>query len=206
MSTPVLVRPATDADIAAVNALHAHYVLHTVLTFGLTPNTDGDALSKLHAVRAAGLPYAVAEAGGAVVGFSYVAPFRAVLAGYAHTVELSLFCAPEWVGKAIGRRLLERVLDVLCHPEAYGDEWVSEHRRTDGRVAQVLAVMALDEQGRDGGWALKEWYERFGFVQAGYLRRVGKKFGRWSVRVGRCRRGADARLDTVYLQLDVGSG
>jgi L-amino acid N-acyltransferase YncA len=182
--TSLSLRPATASDIPTINAIHAHYVTHTVLTFLLFPNSDTTALSKLDSIRSSGLPYIVAcdpssPSHSEPVGYVYATPFRGVKGGYAGTVEISIYCSPTFVGKGAGSALLTQFIGVVRNPSRYGPEWIGPEWGTeDGRVREVIACMAIDETAPKGGWALKEWYERFGFVKRGHLKGVGKKFGR----------------------------
>ncbi|KAF2816822.1 GNAT family N-acetyltransferase [Mytilinidion resinicola] len=188
MAPQVALRAAREGDIPQINAIHAFYVLNTVTTFTITPATDDDALSKFRAAVSQGLPYLVAvdNATADVVGFAYASGFRSGLSGYRHTVEISLFCHPDHRSKGAGTLLLRKLIDVLKHPEDHA-EFVTVARNEDARVRNLIACMAVDEQGWKNGLGLKEYYEKFGFEQMGHLKRVGHKFDRW--------------IDTIYLQL-----
>ena len=76
MEGVVLIRPATDADLPAIQAIYAHHVLNGLGTFEETPPTVGEMSQRLAAVRARGLPWLVAEADGRVTGYAYAGPFR----------------------------------------------------------------------------------------------------------------------------------
>ena len=67
------VRDALEADMAAVRDLYGHYVLHSLATFEETPPTLDDMLARRRASVDLGLPYLVAEGGGAIAGFAYAA-------------------------------------------------------------------------------------------------------------------------------------
>lgn len=165
-----------------MNAIHAHYVLNTVITFLLEPLSDEAAVQKHAALVESGLPYlvAVSDADQRLLGYTYVSPFRNAKGGYKHCVELSLFCDQHTTSQGAGSGLLAKIADVLKHPEAYDKEWISGRWATeDGKANNVISCMALDETARDGGWALKEWYEKRGFVMSGHLKKVGRKFDRW---------------------------
>jgi phosphinothricin acetyltransferase len=181
-STSVSIRPARAADIPAINAIHAHYVLHTVITFLLEPLSDEAAATKHTTITKEGLPYLVAadESSDEVLGFCYVSPFRGAMGGYRHTVELSLFCHPDATNKGAGSALLAKITDVLRHPDKYDTEWISGRWATEGgKASNVISCMSLDETGKDGGWALEDWYEKRGFEMGGHLKKVGRKFDRW---------------------------
>ncbi|ESK83812.1 gnat family n-acetyltransferase [Moniliophthora roreri MCA 2997] len=175
MTSTISLRPARESDCSTLWAIQCHYINNTKM-------------------RQSGLPYIVAcdpssSEPDKPIGSIYVSPFRGTRPGYKHTVEFSLFCAPDSVGRGVGSVLLSRLLEVLKHPENWGEEWISKRWIGEERVMQIIGVMALDGTGKKGDWALKEWYERFGFEQVGHLKKVGRKFGRW--------------IDTVYLQLSL---
>lgn len=174
------IRPAQSGDIPAINAIHAHYVLNTVITFLLEPLTDKAALAKFETIRQEGLPFLIAVEKDTILGYTYVSPFRSAKGGYKHSVELSLFCHHETTSKGAGSALLAKIIDVLRNPEAYGEEWISGRWATvDGKASNVISCMSLDEKGMKGGWGLKEWYEKRGFEMGGHLKKVGRKFDRW---------------------------
>ncbi|KAG6844451.1 hypothetical protein H0H87_006871 [Tephrocybe sp. NHM501043] len=159
-----ILRPARESDIHALNAIHAHYINNTVMTFGLVASTDAQAQTKLGVIRSSGLPYIVAldssSGTSEPIGYVYATHFRSAKEGYAHTVELSLYCHPEHTSKGLGSKLLRRMLDVLRTPEAWDEEWISGKARTEeGKVFQVMVIMALDETGNQGGWGLQKWID-----------------------------------------------
>lgn len=98
----------------------------------------------------------MAELEGRVSGFGALSPYSA-RPGYRHTVEDSLYVAPDLHGRGIGRALLADLLD----------------RATAAGHHAVIAVIAADQA---PSIAL---HERLGFQHAGLLREVGWKFGRW---------------------------
>jgi len=49
------------------------------------------------------------------------------------------------------------------------------------RIGEVLAIMAVEEEGEGKGLALRDYYKRWGFREVGTLEKVGFKFGRWYV-------------------------
>lgn len=62
----------------------------------------------------------------------------------------------------IGSRLMRELLGVLRS----SDEGGGGERR---KVRQVVAVMALDEEGEKGGLGLRGFYEGFGFVLVSFM-------------------------------------
>lgn len=164
------VRDATDDDMASVQAIYAHHVLTSLATFEEVPPTVAEMAARRRAVVAAGLPYLVAEGAGEVVGYAYAGPYRARPA-YRHTVEDSVYVAAAQDGRGVGSALLQALIG-RCE----GGPW-----------RQMLAV--IGDSGNAGSIAL---HRRLGFQDAGVLRDVGFKFGRW--------------VDTVLMQRPLGEG
>lgn len=153
----VEIRAAAPADLAAVARIYAPYVTGTTVTFELTPPTVDDWRARFGHATERGLPFLVAEARGAVVGFAYCTPWRTRPA-YRHTAEDSVYVDASATGVGVGRALLERLLD----------------RCAAGGVREVVAVVVDD--GQPASLAL---HRRCGFTEAGRLGGVGHKHGRW---------------------------
>ena len=152
-----LVRGATEADMAAVRGIYAHYVLHSLATFEETPPSLEEMLERRRASVDLGLPYLVAAAGAEILGFAYAAAYRSRPA-YRFTVEDSIYVADGLRGQGIGFALLSELI-ARCE----GGPW-----------RQMLAVVG--DSANSGSIAL---HRRFGFELAGMLRSVGFKHGRW---------------------------
>ena len=190
---PLILRPATEADMSPIAKWHAWYVENTMITFRTTAVEVSELVEGYNKIKEQRLPYIVAvpadeddakDASGEslILGFCYVGGFRSMKAGYFHTAEMSLFCHPEHRGRGIGSMLLRHLLAILKEPEKFPEyAQPREPRRGEERVRQLLAVMSIDPEGKKNGLALKEYYESFGFEQRGHLREVGFKFGRWYI-------------------------
>jgi phosphinothricin acetyltransferase len=153
----VRIRSASAADLDAVADIFAHYVTNSVATFEETPPTVADWEHKLADLRGLALPFLVAAAGAEVVGYAYASPWRPKPA-YRYTVEDSVYLAPGWTGKGLGRLLLTALLT----------------RCADAGARQVIAVIA--DSGESASAAL---HRGCGFTHAGRLAEVGFKHGRW---------------------------
>ncbi|MFI6028895.1 GNAT family N-acetyltransferase [Amycolatopsis magusensis] len=149
------VRSITDADFDVVAAIFGHYVEHTTATFETVPPSTAHWREKAGELAGRGLPFLVVEVDGAVAGFAYAAPWRTKPA-YRHTVENTVYLAPEWTGKGLGRLLLDSLIE----------------RCREAGMRQVIAVIA-------GDGASVALHRKCGFTEAGVLRNVGFKFGRW---------------------------
>ena len=73
----MLVRDARDDDMAQVQAIYAHHVLHGTASFEEEPPPLAEMQRRRADVLARGLPYLVAEIDGRVAGYSYATPYRA---------------------------------------------------------------------------------------------------------------------------------
>jgi phosphinothricin acetyltransferase len=153
----IVVRAATEADMAAVRDIYAHYVLHSLATFEETPPALEDMLARRRASVDIGLPYLVAETQTGILGFAYAAAYRPRPA-YRFTVEDSVYVADGLSGQGIGSSLLGELIAACEH----------------GHWRQMVAIVG--DSANAGSIAL---HRRFGFELVGTLRSVGFKFGRW---------------------------
>lgn len=157
MSDSFLVRPATPADIPAITSIYRHYVLTHTSTFEIEPPDEAEMLARMNRICEAQLPYLIAQRNAQVLGYCYVTPYRP-RAAYRHTVENSVYVAPDAVGGGIGRALLAKILSV-CADRGY---------------REMIAV--IGDSANDASIAL---HRKAGFVDVGTLRNVGYKFNRW---------------------------
>jgi L-amino acid N-acyltransferase YncA len=150
----VTVRPAEPADAGAIAAIYAHYVATSAATFDETPPDSEEIAAK---IESATLPFIVAEEDGTVQGYAYLAPYHERSA-YRHTAECSVYVADDARGRGIGRALMERL---LAEAERAG-------------VREVIAIIGVTD-----GEASVALHRTLGFSEAGLLRAVGYKHGRW---------------------------
>jgi phosphinothricin acetyltransferase len=163
--TPAM-RAATVADAEAVAAIYAHHVLHGTASFDTEPPAAAFWVDKVRSVAARGWPFLVAEFEGQVAGYAYASQFRDRPA-YATTCEDSIYVAPQHIGHGIGTALLDALVSAA---KSAGFE-------------QMIAVIGGAEP------ASVALHAKAGFVEAGRMRRVGRKFG--------------MVLDTLYMQRDL---
>jgi L-amino acid N-acyltransferase len=151
----MLLRSATSKDLPAINAIYNYYVRRSTCTFQIEPWSLAERAEwfEAHGERH---PVIVAVIEPAVVGWASLSRYRA-REGYEHTVELSVYvdrsCRGQGLGRALVAELVERAI-------AAGHHVV---------VSQVAA-----DQG-----ASRALHEALGFREAGLLRQVGRKLGRW---------------------------
>ena len=157
----MIIKPASLADLPRLTEIHNYYVQNTHITFDVRKfapeqrvawfydHSDGHRHRTLVAEQA--------EIG--ILGYAATGPFRTKEA-YETTVEVSVACSPDAIGKGIGTQLYQALFSLL------GEEDV--HRVVAGIAQPNVASNAL--------------HERFGFKQIGVFTEVGRKFGKyWDV-------------------------
>jgi len=152
----VLVRDSVETDVATIQAIYAHHVLHGTASFELTPPTLDEMRQRRADVVAKDLPYLVAEQNGVVVGYAYVTLYRPRPA-YRFTVEDSVYVREGLAGQGIGGRLLAEIIKI-CTAKGY---------------RQLMAVVG------DSSAPSVSLHQRHGFKLAGTFKAVGYKFGAW---------------------------
>ena len=153
----MIVRPATGADTAQIQAIYGHHVSHGLGTFEEVPPSLDDMRGRMSAIQARGLPYLVAEAEDAVLGFAYAGPFR-LRAAYRYTAEDSIYIHPDHRGRGVGKVLLQAVIEAC---ESLG-------------LHQLLAV--IGDSANAGSIGV---HRSCGFEMVGTTRGLGFKHDRW---------------------------
>ena len=153
----VLVRDATESDLAKVRSIYAWHVENGLASFEEVPPELAEIVRRWRDVRSRDLPYLVAELDREVVGYAYASPYRARSA-YRFTVEDSVYLEQGTYGKGIGRALL---CELIRRCERLG-------------FAQMIAVI-----GDSANTASIGLHGALGFARAGLLSAVGFKHGRW---------------------------
>ena len=153
----LLVRDATEIDLAAIEAIYRPYVLTNLATFEEIPPAIDELSRRLSTVRALGLPYLVAERDGQVVGYCYANTYRARPA-YRNTIEDSVYLADGMGGQGIGKALLSALIA----------------RCAEGGWRQMVAVI-----GDSANTASVGLHRSLGFQMIGTMPAVGFKLGRW---------------------------
>jgi len=164
------IRDAEPRDAAAIAAIYAHHVLHGTGTFEETPPPDEEVAARVAKVQGAGHPWLVVEEEGRILGYGYYNAFH-TRSAYRHTAEDSIYVRDDVRGQGVGKALVAALLE---RAEAAG-------------FRQMVAVIGDSENVGSIGLHLS-----LGFKQAGLMKAVGLKFGRW--------------IDVVYMQKAVGEG
>ncbi|MFZ0563112.1 MAG: N-acetyltransferase family protein [Terriglobales bacterium] len=163
----IRIRIAERGDLARLTEIYNYYVLNTPVTFDVEPYTVERREAWLAQFGVTGrYRLLVAEDNGTVIGYAGTTRFRPK-AAYDTTVETTVYCAPEAVGKGIGSRLYTELFAALK-----GED-----------IHRFVAVYALPNAATDA------LHRRFGFKVIGVLSENGRKFGKywdvcWAERAG----------------------
>lgn len=151
------VRAGRSDDVPALTAIYNHFVEHTHVTFDLEPfSVDARREWFGHYAGTGRHRLLVAEVDGTVVGYATSGRFRDK-AAYDPSVETTVYCAPDAVGRGAGSALYTALFEALAAEDV--------HRAFAGIALPNEASIAL--------------HRRFGFTEVGTFREVGRKFGRW---------------------------
>ena len=153
----MIVRPASAADVAAIQSIYAHHVLHGLASFEEEPPSVQEMRSRYDNIVAGGFPYLVAEEAGEVLGYGYCSLYR-TRSAYRYALEDSVYVREGQHRKGIGRTILA---DLIARCEQLG-------------YRQMIAVIGDSAQAASIGLHASR-----GFLRAGTLRSTGFKFGRW---------------------------
>lgn len=169
MADRAAVRAAEPGDAAATAAIYAYHVAHGTASFDTEPRSEAEMSAKISECASRGWPFLVAEIDGQVVGYAYATQFRDRPA-YTSTCENSIYLHPDHLGLGVGTLLLATLVEAAEH----------------AGFRQMIAVVGGAEP------ASAALHSKAGFVEAGRMRSVGRKFRRW--------------LDTLYMQKTLGPG
>ncbi len=155
LSSEVIVRDASREDLPAFLEIYNDAILNLTATFDIVTQSmqEREDWFRQHGGR---YPLVAAEVEGHVVGYCSISPYSKK-AGYASTVELSIYVQRDYRRKSIGKLLMKEII---------------ERARELGYHA-IISIIAGDNQ------ASVEIHKKFGFELVGHLRQVGYKFSKW---------------------------
>jgi L-amino acid N-acyltransferase YncA len=154
--TLVKVRSASAPDAEVIARIYNYYVQNTVITFEEEPVSAQVMATRMAEVQSLSLPWLVAEAGDALVGYAYASRWK-VRSAYRYSVETTVYLEHGSEGRGIGTTLYSELLLIL--------------RERGIRV--VIGGTAMPNA------ASAALHEKLGFEPVGTFRQVGFKLGRW---------------------------
>lgn len=151
-----VIRRARSADLPTITDIYNAAGVGTTASYDLDPVTVEDRAAWLAKHAAKDHPVLVLAADGVVVGYANYGTFRDK-AGYAHTVEHSVYIRDGYRASGGGRMLMNALID---------------HARGHGVHAMLGFVDADNAHSID-------FHRRLGFVEVARMPEVGRKFDRW---------------------------
>ncbi len=150
------IRPAGEADLPAILAIHNHAVLHTTAIWSVHPADLANRRAVLTERQAKGYAFFAAIEDDVLLGYATFGDFRPH-DGYFRTVEHSIYVHPDHQRRGVAQALMPPLIEAA---------------RQRGKHAMVGGIDAANA----GSIAL---HQKFGFTAVGLLPQVGYKFGRY---------------------------
>jgi phosphinothricin acetyltransferase len=148
------VRAARVDDLPRLTEIYSHYVMESPATLDLEPSTVDQRREWFAPFRETGRHRLLAaEESGAILGYAGTMRWRPKPA-YDTTVETTIYCAAETIGRGVGARLYAALFEAIAREDVH---------RGAAMCPSNPASAAL--------------HERFGFRPAGTSTEVGYKFG-----------------------------
>ena len=153
-----LIRPATEHDLPAIQDIYNAEVLQGLATWNEHAYDLAHFQQKLQHFENQQFPFCVVEEQESklIAGFADYASFRN-FSGYRYTVEHSVYIAPHYARRGLGKQLLVHLIEHAKKQHM--------HVMVAGIDHANLASIAL--------------HKKLGFVQTAYMPQVGRKFGQW---------------------------
>ena len=156
LSSGFHLRPATVTDLAAINEIYNHYVVHSTCTYQTEPSTPEER-SEWFGLHGESHPIIVVEEGaGELIGWGSLNRFHPRQA-YGRTVEDSVYVRHDRQRCGVGRLILTELVRLAIER--------GHHTILGGISADQEASIAL--------------HASLGFEKVSHLREVGYKFDRW---------------------------
>jgi phosphinothricin acetyltransferase len=153
----VVIRDATSRDLAAINDIYNHYVLHSTCTYQVEPETMA-AREAWFRGRDPQHPVLVAQTGDEVAAWGSLSPWGTARRRqvFRRTVEDSIYVRRDMHGRGLGSAMLGALIE--------------RARRLGHR--SMLAVVSGEQA------PSIRLHRKFGFAEVGRLREIAEKFGR----------------------------
>jgi L-amino acid N-acyltransferase YncA len=149
------IRQATPGDATHIAGIYNWYILNTIITFE-TDTVSPQEMMKRIQKTVIDHDWLVGEVNREVIGYAYYGPFRS-RAAYHHTVEPTVYLAPQSMGQGFGKALYAQLLESI---------------KSRG-FREVVGVIALPNPQSIG------LHTAMGFEEMGVLKKVGYKFERF---------------------------
>lgn len=149
------IRVAKVSDAKAIQKIYAPYVEKTNITFEYDIPSVNEMAHRIETTLEK-FPYLVAIADNQIVGYAYASAYRTRHA-YQWDSELSIYIDENYHGQSVGKRLYEKLLDIL----------------KTMHIQNVYACITYPNVKSE------KFHQKFGFQLIGCFHQVGYKFNTW---------------------------
>lgn len=152
----LILSPAKESDLAQINDIYNHYIMHSTASFDMEAVTLDERLKWYVEHLDLGLAIIVMRKGNEVVGFASLSPYNRRRA-YRTTAEVSVYLKPDSCSKGYGYVLMEAILQ----------------EAKQAKLRCIVGLVCSENQ------ASLNMLKKFDFSLVGELHKVGYKFERW---------------------------
>lgn len=153
--TLVQIRPACEADAAAMRAIYVPFVTETTVSAEYDAPSQEEFCRRIRTFTAQ-LPWLVCEIDGKIAGYAYASPHRD-RAAYQWSVETSIYVSPDFHRCGVARALYEALFELL---------------RMQGYYNIYVGITSPNERSM-------KFHKAMGFIISGAYQNSMYKFGGW---------------------------
>lgn len=161
-TTDVKIRVATPADATELLKIYEPYVKNTAITFEYEVPSIQEFAGRIENTLKR-YPYLVASINGKIMGYAYVSPFK-TRAAYDWAVETSIYVSQEERGHGIGRRLYDKLEEILKKQNILNLNACIAYPEVEDEHLTKQSV---------------QFHEHLGYRLTGEFTKCGYKFNRW---------------------------
>src|SRR6478672_185872 len=152
----IKIRPYQFSDTSAILEIINDAILTSTALYDYQPRMLAQQMAIFEDKLAKGFPVIVATASEEVVGFGYYSELR-FREAYKFTVEHSVYANKNYIGKGIGKLIMQELIDLAQAQKLH----------------TMIAVIDAENEGSIS------FHEKFGFETVGVIKESGFKFNRW---------------------------
>ncbi|MDD4124858.1 MAG: GNAT family N-acetyltransferase [Eubacteriales bacterium] len=155
MEDEFVIRFASLSDAEGILAVYAPFITDTCISFETEIPSVESFRERMRGIMTA-YPYLVCEKSGVIVGYAYASKYSE-RAAYRYSADVSIYIAPEYHRKGIGKQLYTTLLEIL---------------KERGFYTVFACIAGKNKKSED-------FHYSFGFVKVGEFHNAGFKHGRW---------------------------
>jgi len=152
----IKIRPYQVSDVTAILEIINDAILTSTALYDYQPRTKENQIAIFEDKLTKGFPISVATINDAIVGFGYYSEFR-FREAYKFTVEHSVYVNKNSIGKGIGQRIMQHLIDLA-------------------KTQKLHTMIAVIDAENESSIA---FHKKFGFKTVGVIKESGFKFDRW---------------------------